>query len=272
MVKKVAAIISVAVLVTDPSVVACTQAAAAVQQEKWYYIGHFQTHQSIEGDPSVEAISAADAARLFSTEFAHRPGNRGEIRYAEDPTLVRDAMLRRAIPLARLTAFSEAHLNVEVIEALPPDERGIVDRRKRTAQFVVPRDEAVDQLFDVKSAVEKFTLTYKGIGQGSSVFFRIGPGEPDGTDDVSRALGKPDETNYDQLMQLRAYYFAKDDVNIFCNGGSVYYIERGKPDWLIHRERERAKQEAESGATNEQIERGPTEKDTVIPDGEKNRP
>lgn len=196
--------------------------------QKWYHVDPIPSYTSIKVDAFDKLIRSDEATRFFNEKYPIRMG--WEL-FEKDPRIIRDPEMKREIPAARLAEFCETHIKVDTIQALPHNPMKKGNPRERTGRFVIPRTPDIDALFDLPPAVARFTFRYKNVGQGSSCSWIRE--DIQGNDDVTQAFGKPDARNPLQAGGLIQYYFAKDNVVVFCSGDKVYdiHILKSEPDW-----------------------------------------
>jgi len=86
--------------------------------------------------------------------------------------------------------------------------------------FIIDRNEQVDQMFRLKQLEEVYTTTHKGVGYGATLA------------EVLKGFGIKFYEYPGQSVQLRNIYFPEEDVEVVLQDEQVKYVQKGKPNWL----------------------------------------
>lgn len=85
----------------------------------------------------------------------------------------------------------------------------------------------IDNIFAIDKLYEKFSFTYQGIGYGFG-----GSNGRANNDNILEILGQPDSVYPSQSFSLGRYYYKKHDLHIVTHHGQVYFVEKGRPEWV----------------------------------------
>ena len=102
------------------------------------------------------------------------------------------------------------------------------------AIYKIQRNKAIDDIFVIDELYAKLSFSFQGIGHGMA-----GPDIRSKDNEIIKLLGKPDYEYLSQSPSLGRYYFEEYDLHIVTHHFVVYYVEKGKPDWVEYMKKER---------------------------------
>jgi hypothetical protein len=89
------------------------------------------------------------------------------------------------------------------------------------ARYEIARDAAVDAGLQLPELERRLSFGYRGLGYGSKAA------------DLIARLGLPNVEYAGHTPSQRNLYYTRDDLHVEIHDGVVYYLEHGKPAWLL---------------------------------------
>lgn len=86
--------------------------------------------------------------------------------------------------------------------------------------YLINRNETVDQIFKLKKLDEIYTAEYHGLSHGSSF------------PEILKSLGVNYNEYIGQTPQYQNLYFSNHDLEVIIQDGYIKYLQKGKPDWV----------------------------------------
>jgi len=207
------------------AVIIMTTAAAQAKPDPWYTVDVIGMH--MQGGGAAPLPLAPDLARrYFAGDFLlnwPRPADAQQRHAAAleqlrrtEPNLITRGDAR---PVAAVERFTRTRVVVRVFLILGSFRWH--HYYYQLASYEMARDPAIDAGLQLPALERKLAGTYRGLAHGSSAA------------DVAALLGKPDHEHPSQSLSLLNVYYARDDLHVELHDGRVYFLEHGKPGWLM---------------------------------------
>jgi hypothetical protein len=216
----------------------CNAAEPQNENDRWFSVNAVGFHH--HGTTSPISISNSDAEKYFTKAhpFLSATFENSTLRDLLKEIAGQEFKPKRSVPLRDPRCFAEvSRINKQevYIKILKPLGAWRWHHHFQClAIYKIQRNKAIDDIFAIDKLYAKLSFTFQGIGHGMA-----GPDIRSQDSVITKALGEPTFEYPSQSPSLGRYYYEKHDLHIVTHEFVVYYVEKGKPDWVEYVKEER---------------------------------
>jgi hypothetical protein len=208
------------------------------KEDQWFAVSAVGFHH--HGEPDVVAIEQEDIEKYFVKQrpFLSETFRKERLSELLEKSKNQEFKPKRSVPLKDPRCFAEVsriNKNEVYIKILKPLGAWRWHHDFQClAIYKTQRNETIDDIFALDKLYTKLSYTFQGITHGMA-------GPDFGVKDTAifKAFGKPDYVYPGQSLSLGQFYYEKQDLHIVTHEYVVYYVEKGKPDWVESMKKQR---------------------------------